>query len=102
LKSIDELKEMNKPFILVPNRVEVQNREQMELLKKLEGYSEKLGYEQPYIRKRVAYPRAYGNGITIFDEKAALPNITDARNEFAHLIEIIKLKIKEQAEAKKK
>ena len=74
----------------------------MALLKKLETYSENLGYSQPYIRKRVAYPRAYGNGITIFDEKAALPNITDARNEFAHLIEIIKLKIKEQAEAKKK
>ncbi|ORM76492.1 ParA family protein [Pantoea eucrina] len=100
LKSIDELKEMKKPFILVPNRVEVQNKEQMELLDKLKGYSEKLGYEQPYIRKRVAYPRAFGNGITIFEDKSGLPNITDARHEFAQLIEIIKMKIKQQNEAK--
>lgn len=98
LKSIDELKnEMKKPYLLLPNRVEIQNKEQGELLERIQEKARAHGYEQPFIRKRVAYPRAYGMGITVFEPKSGLPSANDAQAEFEHLLSVMGSKIKQLA-----
>ena len=98
LKSIDELKnEMKKPYLLLPNRVEIQNKEQSELLERIQEKARAHGYEQPFIRKRVAYPRAYGMGITVFEPKSGLPSANDAQAEFEHLLSVMGSNIKQLA-----
>lgn len=90
LKSINQLEEEGRDFILLPNRVEMAVREQAELLADLEvkaieraksnGYYD-AKYQMPYVRKRVSYPRGYGKGMTVFTTNSGLPNIMDARKE---------------------
>ena len=89
--------EMKKPYLLLPNRVEIQNREQSELLERIQEKARAHGYEQPFIRKRVAYPRAYGMGITVFEPKSGLPSANDAQAEFEHLLAVMGSKIKQLA-----
>lgn len=96
LKSIDELKnEMKKPYLLLPNRVEVQKQEQMELLERIQSKARSHNYEQPFIRNRVAYPRAYGLGISVFEPRSGLPSAKDAQSEFEHLLAVMGGKIKQ-------
>lgn len=106
LKSVQELREQGKTdndFIVVPNRVEVQNREQLDLLIKLQEEHRAAGhdYDLPYIKKRVAYPRSYNNGVTIFEDKTGLPLVSDARKEFELLMEAVGQKIKAGVEARR-
>ncbi|SVT39924.1 Uncharacterised protein [Klebsiella pneumoniae] len=76
LKSIDELKnEMKKPYLLLPNRVEIQNREQSELLERIQEKAR----------------------ITVFEPKSGLPSANDAQAEFEHLLAVMGSKIKQLA-----
>ncbi len=106
LKSVQELREQGKTdndFIVVPNRVEIQNKEQLDLLIKLQEEHRAAGhdYDLPYIKKRVAYPRSYNNGVTIFEDKTGLPLVSDARKEFELLMEAVGQKIKAGVEARR-
>ncbi|MBM9995379.1 hypothetical protein JTL75_35495, partial [Pseudomonas aeruginosa] len=58
-------------------------------------------YDLPYIKKRVAYPRSYNNGVTIFEDKTGLPLVSDARKEFELLMEAVGQKIKAGVEARR-
>ncbi|HHH2257785.1 ParA family protein [Escherichia coli] len=106
LKSVQELREQGKTdndFIVVPNRVEIQNKEQLDLLIKLQEEHRAAGhdYDLPFIKKRVAYPRSYNNGVTIFEEKTGLPLVSDARKEFELLMDAVGKKIKAGVEARR-
>lgn len=93
LKSINELKEMKKDFLLLPNKVEIQTKEQFELLEQLRRQAEENGTFQPFVRKRIAYPRAYGQGITVFEPKSGLPNSTEAKKEITFLVNVMSKQI---------
>ncbi|HBA2762758.1 TPA: ParA family protein [Escherichia coli] len=75
IKSVHELDGTDKLCIVIPNRVELQNREHKDLLE--------MQFENvPYMKKRVSYSRAYGMGVTIYSEGTGLPNLGITRQEF--------------------
>ncbi|EPF5079392.1 ParA family protein [Yersinia enterocolitica] len=107
LKTVQELRDQGKTdndFIVVPNRVEVQNREQLDLLIKLQEEHKAAGYnyDLPFIKKRVAYSRSYNNGVTIFEDRTGLPLVSDARKEFEQLMDAVGNRIKAGAEERRK
>lgn len=75
IKSVHELDGTDKLCIVIPNRVELQNKEHKDLLE--------MQFENvPYMKKRVSYSRAYGMGVTIYSEGTGLPNLGITRQEF--------------------
>lgn len=108
LSTIKALKESNKLFIVIPNRVEIGQKEQKEMLEKLfplspednellmqKDYFKKSSSVVPYIKKRVSYSKAYGQGMTIFTDKSGLDNVVSARNEFKDVANYITLRIEQ-------
>jgi len=88
IKSVHELDNTDKLAIVIPNRVELQNRENKELLEmQFEGV--------PYMKKRVSYSRAYGQGVTIYSDGTGLPNLAITRSEFDDVAEYIEKRIEQ-------
>ena len=79
MRGLEELAAEKRLALLLPNRVELNSAEQSTLLVKL------CKADSPYIRKRMAYPKGYGKGLTIYsdiDGKNGLPSYLQAREEF--------------------
>lgn len=73
LRGIQELERLGKPFLLLPNRVEISASDQAAMLAA-------IGPDRPHLRKRVAVQRAYNQGLTIYGE--GLPLAREARGDF--------------------
>lgn len=79
MRGLEELRAEKRLALLLPNRVELNSAEQSTLLVKL------IDPAAPFIRKRMAYPKGYGIGRTIYTEingKNGLPSYLQAREEF--------------------
>jgi cellulose biosynthesis protein BcsQ len=77
-----ELTRQGKPFIIVPNRVEVSSASQSALLAtRFAG--------TPFIRKRVAFQRLYDNGMSLYDDATGVPLVGAARADFNPVVSAV-------------
>lgn len=85
LRGVEEIRAMGKPYLIVPNRVEVSSVSQSTALVKQFGGG-------PHIRKRVAFQRLYDTGYALYDTGSGVPLVGAARADFAPVMSaIIKL-----------
>lgn len=72
---IQDLQASGSRFLVLPNRVEAINSDQVSM-------KEQLFKDQPFMPKRVGLERATNLGVTIYDEKSGLPSTPSIRREF--------------------
>jgi len=75
LRGLTELESLGKVYLVVPNRYDVRSSQQAAT------YAESFA-GAPTLKNRLAYPNAYGRGITLYTDWVMVPNGQAAREEF--------------------
>lgn len=82
MRGVAEVKAMQKPYLIVPNRVEVASASQSEALVRQFA-------DSPYIRKRVAFQRLYDTGYALYDSGSGVPLVGAARADFNPVVSAV-------------
>lgn len=94
LRGLQELDALGKPWLMVPNRVEVSSGSQSALLAARFP-------DAPYIRKRVALQRLYDAGCELYTDGTGIPLVNAAREDFDGVVAAVIAMAKAQALGRK-